>query len=211
MTPEALIETEEEIRHLWEEGSIPSLLHLEGSVDGMYEQWLCDFFEDQVHPDDWVLASHRCHYAWQLHHESEVFGDRNLTVHEELIRRIKEGKSMFLYGPRFICSAIVAGSASIAAGLAQSIQQRGGRERVWCFVGDGAADHGHLYEAIRLVEGRKLDCTFIITDNDSSCGVTKEQRGSPKHWQWPDCVIRFPYKPKWPHAGSLVRPNLKLK
>lgn len=214
MTPKNLIDTEEEIRRLWEDGEINSLLHLEGSVDGSYEQFLCDFFHDNVKPTDWVLGSHRCHFIWQLHHRKLAFahGYENmddLNVHQRLIDKVKAGKSMFLYGPRFICSAIVAGTASIAVGLALSIKRRGGTERVWNFGGDGCAFHGHFMEAVAATHAMKLPLTYIICDNDSSCGVTKEKRGSPTDWQWPDCVVTVKYKPKWPHAGSLVRPQLK--
>lgn len=197
MTPEQLTSTEDEIKALWEAGELPYLIHLAGSIDGAYEQWLCDFFHSNIKPTDWVLASHRCHFHYLLHGGVD------------LVEKVKMGKSMFLYGPRFLCSAIVAGTASIAAGLALSIQRRGGSERVFCFVGDGCEDHGHFAEAVRMVHARSLPCTFIIEDNNSSCGVTKEQRGSPDDWQWPDCIIRHRYTPKYPHAGSGGRPTLK--
>jgi hypothetical protein len=199
MTPQQLIDTEEEIRRLWEDGELPYLTHLEGSVDGSFEQWLCDFFHANIKPTDWVLASHRCHFVYQLNGGTD------------LVEKVKLGKSMFLYGPRFLCSAIVAGTASIAVGLAMSIQRRGGTERVWNFGGDGNEFHGHFMESVAVTHARKLPLTHIITDNNSSCGVTKEQRGSPDDWQWPDCVVRVRYTPKWPHAGSLVRPKLKTK
>lgn len=220
MTPQDLIDTEEEIRKLWEDGELPFLTHLAGSVDGKYEEWLCDFFRANIKSTDWVLASHRCHYHWLLHTSAAdpyglapwaITGQiiREYIARIELIERIKAGKSMFLYGPRFICSAIVAGTTSIAAGLALSIQRRGGTERVWCFGGDGAAFHGHFMEAVAMTHACKLPLTFIVEDNDSSCGVTKEQRGSPTDWVWPDCVVTVKYQPRWPHAGSLVRPQLK--
>lgn len=207
MTPQDLTDTEEEIRVLWEAGELPYLTHLAGSVDGKYEEWLCDFFRANIKPTDWVLASHRCHFHWLLHNcGQDAFFE---IFRQELINRIKAGKSMFLYEEKFLCSAIVAGTASIAAGLALSIQRRGGTERVWCFGGDGAAFHGHFMESVALAHARKLPLTFIMEDNDSSCGVTKEQRGSPTDWAWPDCVVTVKYTPKWPHAGSLVRPQLK--
>lgn len=221
MSPQDLIDTEEEIRQLWEAGELPYLTHLAGSVDGKYEEWLCDFFRANIKPTDWVLASHRCHFHWLLHHQENRYFARwlgdvtrhnphfQLTAKGEMIERIKAGKSMFLYGPRFLCSAIVAGTASIAAGLALSIQRRGGSERVFCFVGDGAAYHGHFLEAVAMAHARKLPLTYIIEDNNSSCGVTKEERGSPTDWQWPYCVVTVKYQPRWPHAGSNVRPQLK--
>lgn len=216
MTPQDLTDTEEEIRRLWEDGQIPYLLHLEGSGDGSFERWLCDFFHCNVKPGDWVLASHRCHFVYQLY-ASKNWGSKNWKSTEDqtdfiqraLIEDILKGKSMFLFGTRFLSSAIIAGTASIAVGLALSIQRRGGTERVWNFIGDAGAGHGHFMEAVAATHGRNLPLTHIITDNDSSCGVTKEQRGSPTDWQWPDCVITVKYQPKWPHAGSLVRPQLK--
>lgn len=218
MTAQDLIETEEEIRRLWEAGEINSLLHLEGSVDGKYEQWLVDFFHSNVKPGDWVLASHRCHFVFQLYLYANIvtqIQDLDLrriaveSVRKELVARILEGKSMFLYSKRFLNSAIVAGTASIAVGLAMSIQRRGGTERVWNFGGDGGAYHGHFMEAVAATHAMNLPLTHIITDNDSSCGVSKARRGSPMDWVWPDCVKTFRYTAKWPHAGSLVRPQLK--
>lgn len=207
MTAQDLIDTEEEIRALWESGEINSLLHLEGSVDGSYEQWLCDFFHSNVNPGDWILASHRCHYVYGLY--LEMLTGSKEEARRMVIENVKAGRSMFAYGPRFLCSAIVAGTASIAAGLALSIQRRGGSERVWNFGGDGAAWHGHQMESVAMTHARKLPLTFIVTDNNSSCGVTKEERGSPTEWQWPDCVVTVKYTPRWPHAGSNVRPQLK--
>lgn len=209
MTPQDLIDTEEEIRALWEAGELPYLVHLCGGN----EKELIEIFKD-IKPSDWVFASHRCHYHWLLHNAHRKFIERQGThsARRELVDRIKAGKSMFLYGPRFICSAIVAGTASIAAGMALAIKRRGGSERVWCFVGDGAEDEGHLYESVWFVHDRDLPCTFIIEDNNSSCGVTKGQRrGSYMMRPWPECVKRYTYVPTWPHAGSNVRPQLKWK
>lgn len=211
ITAAELIATEEEIRRLWEAGELPYLIHLQGGN----EKEIIEIFKD-IKPTDWVFASHRCHWHWLLHHQHLAFPDRETGsfhgAHIELIERIKAGKSMFLYGPRFVCSAIVAGTASIAAGMALAIKRRGGSERVWAFMGDGAEDHGHAYEAIWFVADRDLPCTFIIECNNSSCGVTKGQRrGSYMTRPWPDCVKRYSYHPTWPHAGSHVRPELKWK
>lgn len=199
-TPEQLTATEEEIRMMWENGEISSLLHLDGSEDGSLEEFLCDYFEKNVNPTDWVCASHRCHFVYQLH------GGQGI------IEEVKAGRSMFLSGPRFISSAIVAGTASIAVGLGMAIKARKGEEMVHHFSGDGSSDHGHLLESIACVQAKQLPVHFIILDNNSSCGVTKEQRrGSGWEWEWPPCVTKFEYKARWPHAGSGVRPNLKLK
>lgn len=199
-TTKQLTATEEEIRSLWENGDLPFLTHLDGSEDGSLEEFLCEYFERSVNPMDWVCASHRCHFVYQLH------GGTNI------IDEVKAGRSMFLSGSRFISSAIVAGTASIAVGLGMAIKARNGEEMVHHFSGDGSADHGHLLEAIACVQAKQLPVHFVILDNNSSCGVTKEQRrGSNWEWEWPPCVAKFEYRPRWPHAGSGGRPNLKWK
>lgn len=214
ITADQLIATEEEIRRLWEAGDLPYLIHLQGGN----EKEIIEIFKD-VKPTDWVFASHRCHYAYVLHKyirylamPREVFTDRDCweVASCDLIQRVKFGKSMFLYDECFVCSAIVAGTASIAAGMALAIKRRGGSERVFCFVGDGAEDSGHFYESVWFVQNRDLPCRFIIEDNDSSCGVTKlQRRGGHGLRPWPTCVHRYFYTPTWPHAGSNVRPQLK--
>lgn len=199
-TPTELIQTEEKIRALWEAGELPFLTHLDGSIDGYLENRLCDFFHCHVKPTDWVLASHRCHYVYQLH------GGQNI------IEEVKDGRSMFLSGRRFISSAIVAGTCSIAVGLGMAIQARRGKEMAFCFIGDAASEHGHALEAIGYVQSKGLPVHFVILDNNSSCGVTKEQRrGSAWEWEWPPCVTKIEYTPRWQHAGSGVRPTLKWK
>ena len=192
MTKEELIAQENEIKKLWEEGEIPYLTHLEGGN----EEPLLSLFS-QIKRDDWVFCSHRAHYKYSLH------------GHSDLIEKVKAGKSMFLYGPRFIQSAIVAGVCGIAAGMALAIKERGGDEQVWCFCGDGATDEGAFWEAARFVEGRDLPCTFIVEDNGSQCGVTKDQRWGNFSYSFQKKVFCYQYVPVYPHAGTSVRPNLK--
>lgn len=194
MIAEQLTAIEAKIAALWDAGELPYLVHMSGGN----EEILLDIFEG-IKPTDWVLSSHRSHYHYLLHGGTE----------EELIAKVKAGKSMFLYGPRFLTSSIVAGMACIAAGIALDIQRDGGSEMVYCFLGDGASEEGHFYESVRFVNDRNLPCQFIIEDNDLSSGVTKAQRGV-KRWQWPDCVTYYEYKPTYQHAGTGSRPKLKL-
>lgn len=202
MTAADLIAAEEKISELWRAGEINALTHLSGSVDRKYEEWLCQFFRDNIKETDWVCVGHRHHYHALLH---------GMPM-DELIANILRGKSMFNYASKFICSAIVGGTAGIAAGLALAAKQRGTDDRVFCFCGDGCEDQGAFSEAVWFVHERKLPCTFIIEDNDSSCGVSREQRrGSNVDRPWPECVVRVHYKPRWPHAGDGSRPELKSK
>lgn len=201
MTPELLIETEARIQKAWANGDINGLTHLCGSIDGMYEEWLCGFFHECVKPTDWIFGSHRAHYIALL---------SGAYTPDQLVERVLSGHSMSLYGPRFVTSAIVAGTCGLAAGVALAAQQSGNGERVYCFLGDGAADEGCFFEAVQFVEGRNLPCVFILENNNSSCGVTQEQRGiKPFKWDQFDCVIEYRYQLRHPHAGDGSRPTLK--
>ena len=201
MTPVELIAAEARIAKLWRAGEINAVTHLAGSMDGGYERFLCDLWRDEIKPTDWVMVGHRHHYHAMLHGMTE----------DELVQSVLMGKSMFNYTPRLISSAIVAGTVGIGAGLALAAQQRGSGERVWCFIGDAGAEQGGFYEAVWFVQDRGLPCTFIIEDNDSSCGVTKDER---RGWAWtdrpwPECVRRIKYRLKYPHSGTRERPTLK--
>lgn len=219
VTPEQLIATEEEIRLLWEAGELPYLVHLQGGN----EKEIIEIFKD-LKPTDWVFASHRCHYAYLLHTylrylahcflgDSQAHDKSLESARESLIEKVKNGRSMFLYNPRFLCSAIVAGTASIAAGMALAIKRRGGSELVYAFIGDAGAEEGHFLEAVQFAWWHQLPVHFYIEDNCSSCGVTKDQRrnGSKWDWQYPPNVTRYEYTPTFPHAGSSVRPQLKWR
>lgn len=188
-TKEELIAFERDIADLWERGDLPFLIHLAGGN----EDDLIAIFED-VKDGDWVLASHRNHFHYLLAGGSEA----------DLEQKIRGGKSMFIFDKRinFMSSAILGGMCGIAAGLALAIKLRGGTERVWCFLGDGAADNGHLCEAAQYIYSTDLPCVFVVEDNDRSCGVNRHQRGTNRWVTMPPCVIRYRYTATWPHAGS---------
>lgn len=188
-TKDSLIAFENRIRLMWERGELPFLVHLCGGN----EDQLIDIFED-VNPGDWILSSHRNHFHFLM-----AGGQPDV-----LESKIHRGKSMFVFDSaiNFMSSAILGGMCGIAAGLALAINMRGGNDWVYCFLGDGAADNGHLYEASLFVNSAKLPCTFVIEDNDRSCGVSQIQRGA---WDKPSlgkCVKYYHYAPTYPHAGS---------
>lgn len=196
MTAKDLIRIESRIRDLWLDGQIPSLLHLCGGNEAQ----LIKVFEQIDTERDWLFCSHRAHY------HALLFG----MPEEELIRQILEGRSMSLCWPRMVQSSIVAGTCSIAAGKAMAIKLRGGTERVWCFLGDGASDEGTFWEAARFVSARGLPCTFVLEFNNSSCGVRIDQRwGDIPKWDWPECVYQYTYTPTYPHAGTREKMTLR--
>jgi deoxyxylulose-5-phosphate synthase len=111
---------------------------------------------------------------------------------------------MFMYDRirNFFCSAIIGGTPAIAAGIAWALKRKGSNQQVWCFVGDGTEDNGHLYEAIRYVDGWNLPCTFIIENNDRSVEASNSERwGKAADYEWDSpSVIKYKYEITYPHA-----------
>ena len=119
--------------------------------------------------------------------------------------KILYGKSMFEFDRKlnFFSSSIVAAAPCIAAGVAWALKMKGNKNKVWCFIGDGAEDEGHFYEAVRYVDGWDLPCNFIIEDNDRNVSASKkERRGNNKDFPWPHCTRRYSYVPTYPHGGN---------
>ena len=102
----------------------------------------------------------------------------------------------------FFCSAIIGGTPAIAAGIAWALKKKGSKQKVWCFVGDGTEDNGHLFEAVRYVEGWDLPCTFIIENNNRSVEATNSDRwGKASDYTWNSpCVLKYRYEITYPHA-----------
>lgn len=189
ISKEGLINFEGNIAKLWNEGKINSYVHLSGGN----EEQLMEIFKD-IKPEDYIISTHRSHYHYLLKGGSP----------ERLEKMILDGRSMHICDRElnFISTAIVAGGPGIAAGIALSLKRKGSDRQVWCFVGDGAEDEGHFYEAVRYVAGWKLPCTFIIEDNNRSVETTKKERYGDSLINWPNCVKRYNYTPTYPHAGS---------
>jgi TPP-dependent pyruvate/acetoin dehydrogenase alpha subunit len=192
MNAQELIAFERRMADDWNTGQYPYLVHFSGGN----EEPLLDIFKG-IRRTDWVLSTHRNHYHYLLK------GGKP-TYLEDLIRN---GRSMFVYDQdlRFFTSSIVAGNCCIGVGIAQGIKLRGkeDQEHVWCFVGDAAEDQGHFYEAVMFSHGFALPITFIIEDNDRNVETSRlDRRGMNNPPPWPANVIRYHYKPTYPHAGS---------
>jgi pyruvate dehydrogenase E1 component alpha subunit len=186
---EELISFEDEIGDLYLANKLPFLFHLSGGN----EKELISIFE-KIDENDYVISNHRNHYHALLH-----------GIPPEVVKdRILNGQSMFMYDRirNFFCSAIIGGTPAIAAGIAWALKRKGSNQKVWCFVGDGTEDNGHLYEAIRYVDGWNLPCTFIIENNDRSVEASNSERwGKAADYEWDSpSVIKYKYEITYPHA-----------
>jgi len=201
MNKQDLIDFERKIAERFDNGEIPYLIHLSGGN----EEQLIEIFKE-VQPGDYVFSTHRSHYHYLLAGGSP----------ERLEELILTGKSMFVFDRKlnFYASSIVAGTVSIAAGVAWALKRKGSTQKVWCFVGDGAEDEGHFYEAARYVNSQALPCKFIIEDNDRSVIASKEERWGTEslhtgislthasHVGKNGYVRKYRYHSTWPHGGT---------
>ena len=198
LTSSDLIAFESRIRDHFAAGQLPCLIHLSGGN----ETQLLDIFS-RVRPQDWVFSTHRNHYHALL---------KGLPA-DYLESEILAGRSMFIYSREhnFLTSSILAGTCCIAAGVAWDIAASaltlGPRPHVWCFLGDGAEEEGHYYEAVLFAEANDLPITFIIEDNARQVDTPKsERRGIFHSTRCPldhfACVERYHYKPTYPHGGA---------
>lgn len=194
-----LVNFETCVKDLWEAGELPYLLHLAG---GNEDQLIHVF--SRANKGDWFFCSHRAHYHALLAGMPEY----------DVMQRIKRGDSMFLFSREhnFYTSSVLAGTCCIAAGVAWQLKQSGSKAHVWCFIGDGAEDNGHFYEALRYVQGQDLPCTFVIEDNDRQVDTNMKDRwGTDKRFPWGDNhVYRYSYTPTYPHAGSGCKHIIKF-
>jgi TPP-dependent pyruvate/acetoin dehydrogenase alpha subunit len=197
-----LVAFEARMKELFEAGELPFLLHFCGGN----EDQLIEIFRE-IKPGDWIFSSHRSHYHYLLAGGSP----------ERLEQMIRDGDSMFIFDKElnFLTSSVLAGTACIAAGVAWKLKEErqpwpGTLEdwpgpHVWNFLGDGAEDEGHFYEAVAMVHGHDLPCTFIVENNDRSVDTNIEQRrgnGMHQGLLHVNCVRRYHYTPTYPHGGS---------
>lgn len=202
-TKEELIKFENEIGDLYLDNKLPFLFHLSGGN----EDQLIEIFKN-IKEGDYVISNHRNHYHALLHG----------IPPEELKSKIIDGKSMFIYDRKrnFFVSAIIGATPAIAAGIAWALKRKNSKQKVWCFIGDGTEDNGHLSEAVRYVDGFDLPCTFIIESNNRSCEASNSDRwGKTAHIKWDSpSVIKYSYVCTYPHCrknGKIDLSKTKIK
>src|SRR5215510_2111863 len=136
MTPQELIDFEEEIAGEFNAGHIRAPVHLAGGN----EKELINIFRG-IGPEDWVLTT------WRAHYHALLKGVPRDTVKAAIMI----GRSISLCFPeyRFLSSGIVGGICPIAVGLAWTIKKSRGEEGVYCFIGDMAKEAGIFHESAK--------------------------------------------------------------
>lgn len=188
MTVDDLIAFEDEIAADFEAGQIKAPVHLAGGN----EQQLIEIFRD-IAPNDWVLTSWRSHYHCLL----------KGVPRQKLKDAIHAGRSIALCFPeyRVLSSAIVGGICPIATGLGWAIKERGGRERVHCFVGDMTEKTGIWRESATYAVGHELPVTFYTEDNGKSV-ITETKEVWGYYGSVRERHKRYLYTLTRPHVGT---------
>ena len=156
VTKQQLINFETKIGDMFNNKMIKAPIHLySGNEDKIME-----VFKRVDVDNDWILCT------WRNHYQALLKG-----IPEDLLtEKIIKGKSMVLNLPqyKFICSSIVGGIPSIAAGIAYSLKLQNKSGKVWCWLGDMSAETGHFHEAYKFSKNHKLPITYVIEDNGLS-------------------------------------------
>lgn len=187
-------------------GMIRAPVHLSGGN----EEPLIDIFQ-AIRPQDWVLTT------WRSHYHCLLKGVPPQRLREDILA----GRSITLCYPdyRIVSSAIVGGICPIAVGIGLSIKRyQDDRERsnvitdksrgepyprVWCFVGDMAAETGIFSECVRYALAHDLPIRFIVESNEKSVGTpTSAVWGSAVGLLALGNVTRYRYTLPWPHSGA---------
>lgn len=196
MNKKKLIKFEEKIAKTFNEAKIKSPIHLYSNN----EDEMIKIFK-KIKKDDWIFCTWRSHYQCLLKGVPEKL----------LFREILKGKSISLTFPKYriFSSAIVGGNIPMALGTSMSIKLKKSSEKVFCFMGDMAAETGIAHEAIKYATNHKLPIKFIIEDNYLSVctntnDVWMQKKSSFSKYENKNnkYIYYYKYKNKFPHAGS---------
>jgi pyruvate dehydrogenase E1 component alpha subunit len=190
MSKEELIAFEKEVADLFKAGKIRCPIHLSGGN----EDTLINLFDTEISGDDYVFSTHRNHYHYLLHTGKNT----------ALMIKILAGDSMHTCDPEanFYTSSIVSGCVAIACGVAYALKEKGSKQRVWCFIGDGATDEGWLLEAWKYAVYQDLPITYVVENNNRSvCSTTEQRWGKYIETTNGPKLIKYNYTCTYPHVG----------
>jgi len=188
ITEKDLIDFEQKIVDHWEDAKIRGPIHLSNGN----ESQLIEVFK-RILPTDWVFST------WRSHYHALLKGIDPTFIEDEILA----GKSITICNvdEKFYSSAIVGGTLSIALGVAQSIKNDNGTDKVWCFVGDMSFESGMFYEVHKYARNFELPLYFIVEDNGVSTYTPTDVTWNFKR-DIPDDVIHYTYESKFPHYGT---------
>lgn len=197
ITKEELIAFEDTVANEYKNAKIRGPVHLSSGN----EDYLIDLFQ-YIQPHDWVFSTWRNHFHALLHGVPK----------DQLLSKIMDSQSISFQSPEhnFYTSAIVGGILPIATGVALALKLKSdSNSKVWCFVGDMAAESGTFYEAVKYSILNKLPIHFIIEDNNLSTNTpTSETWGGKiacdffKEKNLNEYVTYYSYtRNKYPHTG----------
>ena len=194
MDKDKLINFEEEIASLFNQGKILSPVHLyQGN-----EEKIIEVFK-KIKDKDWVFCSWRSHYQCLL----------KGVPPEKIKNEILAGRSISLCFPEYkiYSSALVGGSIPIAVGTAMALKLKKEKgTKVYCFMGEMTSETGIAHECIKYSRNNNLPIHFVIEDNGKSvCTDTRKvwMQNKLSYEGVNDKYVTFySYKSKWPHAGA---------
>lgn len=199
-TKQELIDFEENIKAIYEQGKIKGPIHLR---DGNEDE-LIKIFEN-VKKDDYVFST------WANHLHALLKGIPPGLVKQ----RIVDGESMAMNFPdyRFYTSAIVGGICPIATGVARALKAKESPNRVWVFIGDMTCLTGIAHESMLYSLAYDLPITWVIEDNNKSVMTNTRKAWRIDIEQYlkqfeVDCIqtnvdiLHYHYESKFPHSGT---------
>ena len=193
MNEKKLIEFEDDIANLFNQGKIRSPIHLYSGN----EKFLINLFK-KIKKNDWAFCS------WRSHYQCLLKGVPPKKIKNEIIK----GKSISLcfLDYKVYSSAIVGGSLPIALGLALSLKRKKSKNKVYCFIGDMTSETGIAHECIKYSKNKNLPIHFIVEDNRKSVCTDTRKAWSKKRLTYENVsdkfVTYYKYKLKYPHAGA---------
>jgi pyruvate dehydrogenase E1 component alpha subunit len=195
-TKKDLIEFENEMATCFDDAMIRAPVHL---YDGNEEEMIKIFKDHKIGPEDWVLCSWRSHYQCLL----------KGVPPEEVKAAILQGRSISLCFSKYrvLSSGIVTGVLPIATGIALDIKRKGGKNKVFCFMGEMTSETGSAHECIKYARNHELPIHFVIEDNGKSvCTDTRATWNQEKltyEGVNDEYVTYYKYElNKYPHAGA---------
>jgi len=205
VTKDQLISFENKIGDLFNQGQIKAPIHLYSGNEDI----IMEVFKDIDIENDWVCCT------WRNHYQGLLKGIPESVMQENIMN----GKSMVMNLPeyKFICSSIVGGIPSIAAGIAFALKHQNKNNRVWCWVGDMSAETGAFHEAYKYSLNHNFPITFVVEDNKKSvCTPTPDiwNRDQPYYLnsKYEGGILKQPNlyyyqytNDKYPHAGAGMR------